>query len=96
MPSSYSAGLIPKTSTIVFMVAGGDSQFTTHSIFKKGVLVTTHHNKFFDDGSDQAIKVFTPSHVPDDPILHTGYAVWGVKISLTNSKTHNNLQKVSE
>ena len=50
MPSSYSAGLIPKNSTIVFMVAGGDSKFTTHSIFKKGGLVTTHHNNFFDDG----------------------------------------------
>ena len=43
--------------------------------FKQGGLVMARHNNLRDGVADLAGKVFTPTHVRDDPLTFTGCAV---------------------
>ena len=56
---------------------GCQSNFSiSHSLdCKKGGLVTARHNELCDGVADLAGKVFTPSHVRDDPLIYSGSSV---------------------
>ena len=49
---------------------------------KRGGLVTARHNELRDGVADLASKVFTPSHVRDDPLIFAGCAVNRLKVKL--------------
>ena len=50
---------------------------------KKCGLITTRHNKIHDGVDDLSVKAFTPLHVRDDPLIHTGCAVQEVNAHTT-------------
>ena len=53
--------------------------------YKKFSLITTRNNEFHGRVVDLAIKAFTTSHVLNNPLIHTGHSVRGVKIQLNLS-----------
>ena len=56
---------------------GCQSKFSiSHSLdCKKGGLVTARHNELHDGVAYLAGKAFTPSHMRNDPLIHSGFAV---------------------
>ena len=56
----------------------GSALSTSHALnCKKGGLIKTRQNKLRDGVANLAGKAFTPTHVRDNPIIFTGYAVCG-------------------
>ena len=49
--------------------------FISHALeYKKGGLITAHHNELRDGVADLDDKAFTPSHVRDDPLIYSDRA----------------------
>ena len=53
--------------------------------WKNGGLVISHHNELPNWVSDLAVKYFTPTHVPDGPLIYACRAVQGPKFQPTGS-----------
>ena len=67
---------------------GCDAKFTISYALdcKKGGLVTAHHNEIRDGVADLAGKAFTPAHVCDDLLIHSGRAMSRTKPKPAGSK----------
>ena len=70
---------------------GNNAKFSVcHSLyFNKGVLITTCHNKIFDEFTDLSGKSFTPSYVHNFPLIHYGRSVQDLKSQTAGSPTNN-------
>ena len=75
-----------------------EARFTiSHALdCKKGGLVTVRHNELRDGVADLANKAFTPSHVHNDPIIYSGYALSRTKPTPAGSTKPNPIRETPE
>ena len=58
--------------------------------------MTTCHNKFCYGVTDLARKFFTPFHVQNNTLIHTGHVMWGLNTQQAKDLLSNNPQQDPE